>query len=235
MRHLFIWISVFLWPAWVFGAVVEGTTVTGEFEGVDTASVTCNASGSDRLMIGHLWFYPNTITVSSVQYGGTSMTQNAAIGFASADEIHQYRQVAPLTGSQSFAVAFSATLRGLLVCTPYTGVHQTTPVGTSVANSALSVTSRSAVVTSAAGELVIDTFAGLDDPTGLTIGGGQTQLFTVTNTVTGVLMRGSKEAGAPSVTMSWSWTNAQNGLIIGTPLKPVAVLAGSAAHRRRQQ
>lgn len=118
----------------------------------------------------------------------------------------------------------------------YNGVHQTVSVGTAAFANGSSGTP-SVVVSSATGELVVDF---------VTFGGGsgavhvsQTQRWLQATSTGG---GSSEEAGAASVTMSWTQSSA-DWTIAGVPLKPAAGGGGGGAfphhyyqqmHRRRQ-
>lgn len=107
----------------------------------------------------------------------------------------------------------------------YNGVHQTVSVGTAVTASGNSATP-SVVATSAAGELVVDS---------VTLGGNsgaphvsQTQRWLQATSTGGGM---SEEAGAASVTMSWSQTSGR-WTIAAVPLKPSAASGRVAKNTR---
>jgi hypothetical protein len=205
-------------------AILAGTSCTGQGPAVSAVSYDCVASGSDRLLVAGISWYDNGIAVTAVTYGAQAMTLQATSGFPAPDvETRQYYRIAPLTGTQTFQLTFSGSVSYVLTgVTPYTGVHQTTPVGTSAESHTGGITTHSVNVTSAAGQLVVDT-AALLTVVGVAPGAGQTQQWSVDNTSQGLYS--STEAGAASVTMSWSWTNPEVIMLIGTPLLPAPTVA----------
>jgi hypothetical protein len=93
--------------------------------------------------------------------------------------------------------------------------------GTPASNGPANGTSASVDVGSAAGQVVID-LLGKVGGTGLTVGAGQTQLGT-TQVTSWFDLSSSYEAGAATVTMSWSWTTSVSKGIAGVSLKPGVV------------
>ena len=107
----------------------------------------------------------------------------------------------------------------------YTGVNQTTPLGTAASNKGKSTTA-SVSVSSAAGELVVDAVGRRSDVTSNPIspGAGQTQRWnthTGANSATnGATGGASEKAGAATVPMSWTWSGSIEWAIAGVSLKP---------------
>jgi hypothetical protein len=129
---------------------------------------------------------------------------------------------APATGAHNIVATITSANDGVSAMgVSFTGVDQTTPTGT--ANTATNGSASTATVniTSAAGELVVDGLAVGATGT-VTVGAGQTQRNSVV--VVGEHSgKSSEEAGAASVTMSWSWaTGAVSYAMGGVSLKPAA-------------
>lgn len=180
---------------------------------------TC--SGSDRLLMLGIAWYDSIDTISSVTYNSVAMT----IVPSSSKSIGQYTVVLyylinPASGSNTVAVTFSGGVfdfGGGAVS--FTGADQTTPLGTAATASGTSTTP-SVAVTSASGEIVLDTLIITHSGT-LTVDGSQTQRWNATG---GGYTKyaGSTEGGAASTTMSWSNSTSQDWAITGVAVKPVS-------------
>jgi hypothetical protein len=131
----------------------------------------------------------------------------------SAGEIWIYQLVAPATGTWTLRVTFAATADSVVGVTSFTGVNQTTPLGTCVVGSS-DPTPATVTVTSAPGELVFDTVASDEN---LTADASQTVQWDITSAP--VAGGGSTKAGASSVTMRW--TGGSTSWAMGAvPVKP---------------
>jgi hypothetical protein len=113
----------------------------------------------------------------------------------------------------------------------YSGVDQTTPVGTAVTAQSAGVGTTTATVnaSSAASELVVDGMITRQGQT-ITAGANQTDRGNVTdsaNWVAGI----SEEAGAGTVTMSWTLGSDNLWAIVAVPLKPAAAPTSSPMFR----
>ena len=101
----------------------------------------------------------------------------------------------------------------------FTGVDQSTPIGTPANNSGTSATA-SVTVSSTAGEWVVDAMA--DFTRVPTIGAGQTQI--ASSLYLSTLFQSSTANGAASVTMSWTFSPLTQWAIVAMPIKPVIIL-----------
>ena len=175
------------------------------------------ASGTDRALFVTISIDSLGANVNSLTYGGVALTRVGRTGGNHAVEI--WRLVNPVVGTANVVVSLSAstTISGGAVA--YNGVHQTTSTG-SYAGAFGTSTTAAVNVSSAAGELVIDVTNWDNDPSGYTVGSGQSQVWTETN----IFQRGvtTTEAGASTVTMSSS-VSAPNQWEIGA----VAIRAAS--------
>jgi hypothetical protein len=186
-----------------------------------TVSHTC--TGANGYLLAIVGLTSGALgNVTSVTYNGVSMGTalwNATVGGI---RCAGFGLKNPATGAHNLVANVSGANDGFsLQGVSFNGVDQTTPAGTP--NSASNGVSSTATVNiaSAAGELVVDGLA-----TGalgtITIGGGQTlrDSILVTGEHSG---RSSEEAGAASVTMSWTWaTGATSWAMGGVSLKPAA-------------
>jgi len=167
-------------------------------------------------------------TVSGVTYATVALTRITSIlGTPCAPgttRSEQWQLVAPATGTNNVVVTLSGATQssihsGALL---FTGVHQTTPVrafnsasgGPASGNGASSTVN----VTSAAGDMVVNT---VGQGCGIT-SAGQTQRF-LNNVNCGTTLNnsgGSTAPGAASVTMTWTFTSADEWQTISSALQP---------------
>lgn len=154
-----------------------------------------------------------------------------------------YYLVAPgAAGPQQIEITFSSapgsSSRIVGCAASYTGVDQTTPVGTSGLATG-SATDPSINITSAAGGLVVDSITMKSSTTvTLTVGAGQTQRHNIksgSDVNFSVFGGMSEEAGAGTVTMSWTKNETRNWTIIGVPLQaaPEPIFPPFIPRRRR--
>ena len=196
--------------------------------GVTTASsltISHTTSGTNRLMLVGVSIVRESTgapTVSSITYNGVGLSLVGAQATSDSEgRIEIWRLVAPATGANNVVVNLSAVPQSATVgVMTFTGVHQTTPLGT-FAPALGESTSASVAVTSAAGELVFDTLvlqktADVD----FVPGAGQTERWDLFQGPGSANGGGSTEAGAASVTMSWSWSGTDKWAIGGVSIKP---------------
>jgi hypothetical protein len=195
-------------------AIAFNAASTGETGSGPSLTVSHACSGSDRVLVVTVstWTTTDPAPTPTATYNGVSMTQitTHAFPFTLVDSfarITMFRLVAPATGANDIVIS-SATAEIVLSAASYTGVDQTTPFDTPSATDINQPTSTiSQVISSETGDMVIDGIIGFDMGT-VSAGAGQTQRAANNNggTVNSTFM--SEEAGAASVTMSDSWTNA---------------------------
>lgn len=216
-----------------FDAAISGNTGT-PLASTLTVNLTVGSISDGIIVIGaNIHSNGSNVSVGTLLVDGATATFVAAANDASGSRSELWYFLAPAAGSRAIAVtlAAAATRRFVVGAVSYSGVDQVTPVGTAVTATGNS-TSGSVVVTSATGELVVDTFAKRDTNEVLTVNGAQTQRYidqtTNGTTSSNVIGAGSEQAGAASVTMSWSWlTNSRRWAQVGVPLKPAgAATAG---------
>ena len=102
----------------------------------------------------------------------------------------------------------------------FTGVDQSTPLGTFVANENDSPPNATVTVTSAANELVFGV-AGTEYQ-GFTTDPGQTEHWNIRVGSTNTYGAGSTKAGAASVTLQWALASGAHWAAAGVPIKPSA-------------
>ncbi len=153
-------------------------------------------------------------SISSVTYNGVGLTQAGTIT-SNSMRVALFYLVAPATGAHNVVVTASGSTEIDAGAETYIGVDQATPVGAAVTASNQSATATVTVV-SAAGELVVDAVGVIQ--TTVTVGAGQTQRHNRvgTNNANG----SSTEAGAASVTMSWTLPTSKYWGIVALGMKP---------------
>jgi hypothetical protein len=159
-------------------------------------------------------------TVSSVTYGGVSMTQvpggTATQGTLARAELWYLTN--PPTGANDVVVTFSANAISRAGAISFTGVNQATPLGT--ANGANNRTSTATVdVSSATNEVVVDVVAMESTSATISAGANQNLGFDSDAGSTNIRAGGSYEAGAGTVTMSWTISSSKDWAIVAVPLK----------------
>jgi hypothetical protein len=193
---------------------------------VTLLSQSHTAAGSDRCVIIGI-HAEGGVSISSLAYGAQTPT---LIGSHSNTETHLYRLVAPNTGAQTVTVNFSgSSSRCAMGILSYTGVDQVTPVGTMV-QSDTSTDTVSVDATSAAGQLVVD-FAMMAGGS-ISVGPDQTARIDLDDWASVNRSLGmSDQAGAATVTMSWTAGGVTDGFILAVPLIAAAGAGGGQAAR----
>jgi hypothetical protein len=183
-------------------------------------------SGSNRyLVVGVSINNENSGTVSGVTYNGQALTSLGTATNGTNARVEMWGMLAPPTGTHNVVVTLSTSQRFTAGAVSFTGVHQTTPLGTLASNTGTSL-SASVAASSASGEVVVDVVAKKNSDSTLTVGADQTQRWNevTTNSTTSnnVVGAASTEPGAASVTMSWfiSGGSSRPWAIVAIPLKP---------------
>jgi hypothetical protein len=199
---------------------------------VNTDSFTHTATGTNRLAILCLGYGdPTTATITTKTYDGIDMTLVGSV--KSPPSLLMYRLIAPPTGVKSIQIDWDAFIQGAVIgVVTFTGVDQTTPLGSFASGNADNSGPATVSVSSAVGELVVDCVYG-NDVMNITVGGGQTVRW---EQDTGTIVPGgssTKPGASPNVTMSWTLSSGTDWSIAGVSIKPVAAAGGSSVSRRR--
>ena len=198
----------------VTGISIDATSTNFGITGTITVPHT-TGTGPYRLML--VGISQKNRTVTGVTYGATALTLVGENNINGNARIAIYKLVNPPSGTANVVVNFSTPPdKGAVVnVTTYTGVDQTTPLGTFATQQANS-TNPTVNVTSAAGELVYDVVSIRNQP--VTVTAGQTQRWNI-NSGSEITGAGSTEPGAATTTMNW--TAASTDWSIGAvPIKP---------------
>ena len=193
------------------------STKSSSDPGSTTFSVShTTGTGYNRLML--VGISQKDRSVTGVTYGGIPLNLEGGVISSSNARIHLYSLVNPPSGAANVVVTLSSNPdKGIVVgVTTFTGVDQTTPLGT-FAGTQAKTAAPSISVASATGELVYDVVAFRNET--LSVGSGQTQSW---NIATGGEMYGggSTEPGASSVSMNWTASASQDWAIGAISIKP---------------
>lgn len=214
---------------------VEGTAASNGAVGATTVSVThdSGATGSSCATLTGVVWRDTTDTVSAAgtppNFNGVAMTLKQFLNNGSNTNAALWYLLAPPRGSFTSQVNLSAAANIAIVTQTFCGVDQSTSFGTVVTSVGGPV---SDVVTSASGELVVDVL-GQTGMAGVTVGAGQTLIgdqLAGSGDGTDRRVSMSYEAGATSVTMSWTTDVGESQIHIAVPVKDVT--ASSAITRR---
>jgi hypothetical protein len=200
----------------IFDAVSTDTSATGSCSFSHTVAVQ-----SDRVLYVAVNVDTNTDVSASATYNSVAMS--LVVALSAQQYLAVFQLVAPATGTNTVAVTYTGSIGGVCHARSYYGVDQSTPTGSPVTSEAATGTTVSNDVASATGNLVVD-FVGINNNTAaqVTEGAGQTErgLAEADGPATTTLS-GSDEAGAATVTMSWSWVTTHRNAHIAFSLNAV--------------
>lgn len=212
-----------LWGNAGAAIVLDSTTNANGITALLTWSHTVGM-GNSRLLIVGTAHRDGNMSVTSVTYGGTALTSiGSQNGPGNQNQATLWYLINPPTGTANISVSLSGSKDVTAGAASFTGVNQTTPLGTLNSLSGTSTTA-SVVVSSAAGEVVIDAVAANGDAVSLTAAGGQSVLWNIGTGTAGGNVRGgsSNQPGASSVTMSWTLAASKPWAIGAISLKPAS-------------
>jgi hypothetical protein len=175
-------------------------------------------TGSDRILIVSVGIqFPGTTTINSVTYNAIALTRLSA-NVKATIAVEMWYLIAPPSGAHNVVISLSGATAVTGGSQSFNNVDPSSPFGTTVSNSGNGTTA-SVVVSSAVNQMVVD--AVITAFNAVTVGAGQTQNYN--QATTNNKGAGSMEAGAASVTMSWTFTN-DTWALTASPLKPATVL-----------
>jgi uncharacterized repeat protein (TIGR01451 family) len=224
-------VALLLFIAWT--PEIRGQVTFDAASSTDTGSGSAvsrtfshTTSGSDRILIVGVSIFRNSSqSVSSVTYAGTGLTYVGSSTYANEVRTEIWRLMAPATGANNIVVTLSSSAAFVAGASSFTGVHQTTPLGSFFSATNDSGNPSVNVTGVNTGEVVIDTL-GVRDITTATVGAGQTQRWNRQTTGDKVVGAGSTEprGGSSTVTMSWSLSDQRKWAIGAVALKPAPQL-----------
>lgn len=169
-----------------------------------TFAHTVNSRTNNCLFV--LVYLTSNNTISSVTFNGDAMTVVGTVTQSTNLRVSIYQRVAPDVVTGNVVVTLGVSDEFGASAHNFYNVNQTTPAGGTSTDSGSGVTSSSIARGSAVGEIVLDGIAvGVFNQAA---GAGQTEISDITYTA--VESGASMEAGAASVTMSWSWSSGSN-------------------------
>ena len=196
-----------------------GSTVTDFDAGTPTSLTTSytQAAGTNRVLVVQVATEGDEV-VSGVTFDGVALTQEI-FEAGSGRRSSLWYLINPTVTTANIVVTLASSADVGMIASSWEDVHQTTPFRASAGASGTG--NPSVVVSSAVGDLVIDSFDQDDTSTG-TPGSGQTQLAQFE--VTGDFQMGSStEAGAsPNVTMDWTGFGSDDFSQVAGSLQPPA-------------
>lgn len=219
-------------PAWA--AIASDATSGGSIEGNATLDLTHTATGTDTtglMLCGVATSTGGGTTVSSVTWdpagANQAFTQITTIHLTDVRVDLWYRKSPTAGTSKTVRIITSAGVNHAAICKTWTGVDQTTPLGTAVSTSG--TTSPSSLTPgSAVGDIVMDVIGWSSNAVTETIGAGQTVIDSKRTTTTGgqLSLTGSDESGAAgTTTMSWTYSGTINRGHIAVAIKAPAAAA----------
>lgn len=210
-------------------AIAKDATSVGAAVSASSVTVSHTVSGSNRLLIVFANGEIFGETFTGVTYNGVAMTEIRQAAVATFWRHSAWYLIAPATGTANIVATLSGTVdRPALQAISLTGVDQTTPIGTYGEQITASGTAKTVNVSSASGELVIDClFTTGAAGWGLTPGSGQTAEISE-HEHSSMASRISSEAGASTVTMSWTAGTSTAAGLIAIPVKPAGAAAATS-------
>jgi hypothetical protein len=210
--------------------VVTVDAVSSNSVGGSSSSLTVTnhtTSGSDRLMLVGISIVDDGASggrqISSVTYSGVNLTQVCTGSVSDDARVWIYRLIAPPVTTANVVVTLDGAVASSGKITAgvmtFTGVDQTTPLGTCVTDTNDS-SPHAVTVTSATNELVFDVYASEDAAmTMASSPSGRTQRWNRTTNSDGG--GGSTAPGASSVTMTWTANSgSSHWALAAVPVKP---------------
>ncbi|HUT87703.1 MAG TPA: hypothetical protein VMX15_06435 [Candidatus Heimdallarchaeota archaeon] len=162
----------------------------------------------------------------TVAWNGTSVPLVKDSGASANDQARAliFGLVAPESGTYNIVLTLGGTYEKEAVAAAimvYKDVDQTTPIGTAV-SALFDGVDPTVDVTSATGETVVDCMSMRGNGSLPVVGASQTERANASDNFAFGWIGSSEEAGATTVTMSWSGSEGFDNAIAAVPLKPVA-------------
>ena len=201
----------------------DAATAVSEGLGDGVVSLTHTASGADRAAFAGVASGDDHKLTTSVTYGGTTMTEMwdvAATDPKPGSSGHYL--IAPPTTAATVTATMAGSVEELgLGVISMTGVHQTTPVGTSAMANATNSTPTVTVADVGTDDLVVDNMM-TDDGGVITVGANQTQRWQTNGIAGDWTHAGSTQIGSLGGVMSWTHSGSFPWRIGAVAFKPVA-------------
>jgi hypothetical protein len=181
-------------------------------------------SGLTNRFIQLYYVHGNNAYPSGATCNGNAMELSGRIAYSNTISISVYHYINPAEGSYNIVVSGKVGgAAAIAIAYLYTGVHQTTPLGTAGTNSG-NGTSQSDAVPSVSGDLCVNAVGRLYANGVITAGAGQENIIQDASVGTDQYMaRGfvsTLVANDASTEMSSSWATTRNWVSIGFAIKP---------------
>lgn len=231
IRRLWYVCALIAWPAIVDAAPAFQFANSAGSSNASTLSVSMTPAGTNRYMVCGVATQNNGRTATSVVFNAaeslslldTHSTDDT--GTSTQAHAEYWYIVNPSAVTANVVVTMNSATALSFGCVAFSDVDQTTPHGTPAEDGARTNTS-SVTVTSATGEVVVDVTSIRVGTTGITEGAGQTNRVDRQSAagVGNVTLGMSTEAGAASVTMSWTVDDAtvKTWAVVAVSLKGAA-------------
>ena len=226
------------WPKQVWAQGIDFDVATENDSGSAavsslTWSHTVTSAESNRILMVDVAVRNATArTVSGITYAGTNLSRVGTAGTTS--KVEMWMLVNPATGAHNVVVTLSGTARTVAGAASFTGVNQTTPLGSFVSATGTSTAPSVNVPSVNEGEVVIDSLIAnvpLSSTLTATVNASQTQLWNAVTTSTAAAnARGAASiepspAGGGTVTMSWGLSTSRVWSIGAVAIKPANATA----------
>ena len=207
------------------GAVTLDAVSSVTDDGVNplTFSHTVGTGSNRLLLVGVSWAISgeDPQDILSVTYGGSPMTEVDYMEGGQNRRVAIYSLVAPVSGTANVVITFTDLVNPVAGAVSFTGVDQSTPLGTAnTANGGQDGTTEATVnVDTEAGDLAFAVVAAGSTPT---VGAGQSPLWSLA-TSTGNIVRGAGStelASGTTTTMSWTLASQATWGLVAVPIKP---------------
>ncbi|GEM_PF-5864945 len=185
----------------VFDATANSNATNGT--SIPNFNITLGSGSNKAVLIG-LSFSSNAVSGVTVTVGGqaASLISGTDSGTTGTERSLQFGRITTLSGVQAVAISWTGASSAVVGVVSATGVDQTTPFKNGTFSSG-AATPASVTITSAAGDMTIDTIA--------VVGGGnapgaptQTSRWNTADGGNNVFGVGSTAAGAATVTHQWT-------------------------------
>jgi len=171
-----------------------------------TTSHTVSGGGSNTILIVAAACVNDagTESVTGITYGADALTLLGEYETGNDNQISVWYLKNPTADTRTITATYNATLTegGTIIALTFQNVDQTTPYDTPVTDCAQNGSVPSNNISSETNDLVLD-FVSCESCDGWTAGASQTQYGNLDDDPT--FSASSTEAGASTVTMSWSW------------------------------
>lgn len=222
---LFLFLTGQAVAAPVFDQVTVGK---GSFVDVGSFNVTLGGGCFNSMLpLSIAWYdFNDAVTVSTLTVEGAAAAHIITAGYTAHRQLAMYSKTG-IGGTVTIDFSLSGAVDTVTVAVPsYCNVHQSTPIGTPA--TAQDVSGNSTVdVSSASGETVVGAMLVRGDSNsgqGVAVGGGQTERFNEEAEQLDYFIHvGSDEAGAGTVTTSYTRNNDDNWSIVAVSMKSSVV------------